>query len=129
MKPFAHISLPAPLSQPHFHTLVTVPDHSAAALLDAADAIIKTARRDWDALSKMAKEKARCGACEGAWRDNVRGVLRACIAAGIAVAALRRGLVGPGEEGGVRGRVRVEVPGVVERYHDWWVVPRVVVLG
>lgn len=81
----------------------------------------------------MAKEKARCGACEGAWRDNVKGVLRACIAAGIAVAALRRGLSGGregrGEEGGLRERVRIEVPGVGERYHDWWVVPRVVVLG
>lgn len=79
----------------------------------------------------MDKQKARCVGFEGAWREGVRGGVRAGIAAGIAGAALRRGL-GKGEvgmEADLSGRLRVEVPVVGKRYHDWWVVPRVVALG
>lgn len=70
----------------------------------------------------------------------MKGVLRACIAAGIAVAAVRRGVGAGGDGRKVKGkgkgkevdwsaRLRVEVPEVGKRYHDWWVVPKVVALG
>lgn len=73
----------------------------------------------------------------------MRGVLRACIAAGIAVAVVRKGFEkGKGEVGGGKGkgkgkgkdvdlsaRLRVEVLDVGKRYHDWWVVPKVTALA
>ncbi len=133
MKPFLHIALPELLPHSHFQQLVNAPDESIAHLLDAADSAIKQARRDWDALGKLSKEAARCRGCETEWRANVKDVLRACIAAGIAVSAIRKGVVGAlsgiaKEELNLSRRLKVEIPIAGARYHDWWVVPKVHVL-
>ncbi len=139
MKPFLHTALPELLPYTHFQQLVDAPDESIAGLLDAADSAIKKARRDWDTLGKLNKEAARCQGCETEWRANVKDVLRACIAAGIAVSAVRKVLVGAGEHArkdnlNAKGqldlsmRLRIEIPVAGARYHDWWIVPKLHVL-
>lgn len=84
---------------------------------------MKTARKEWEAVGKVAPQMGRCVGCEEAWRKGVRDVLRGCIAGSIAVAAVRREV---GGEGKGRGRVEVLGAGVGGRYHAWWVVPKVV---
>ena len=135
MKPFLHIGLPEILPYTQFQQLVAVPDESPYNLLEAADSAIKQARKDWDTLSKMSADKARCRGCEGEWRKNVKDVLRGCIAAGIAISTVKKALDasggevgnGKGPEGNVdlSGRLKVEVPDAGKRYHDWWVVPKI----
>ncbi|KAI9880490.1 MAG: hypothetical protein M1830_002842 [Pleopsidium flavum] len=132
MKPFLHISLPEHLPYPQFSQLVTVPTESPQELLEAADIAIKQARKDWDVLSKMSAETARCRGCEGEWRKNIKDVLRACIAASIAISTVRKALsemgVKKGERLDLSGRLKVDIPVTGKGYHDWWIVPKISVL-
>lgn len=119
MQPFLPISLPLLPTFAEYSALVPSAADGPADLLDAAEQAMKTARREWDAVGKVGPEVGRCVGSEEAWRKGVRDVLRGCIAGSIAVGAVRR-------EMGGKGKGKVEVPGVGERYHAWWVVPRVV---
>ena len=95
--------------------------------LDKATTLLKTARQELDALSKLDADIARCQGFEGWWRTNVKNVLRACIAAGVAVAVVRKGVEQAEREAKeVKDVVDVRVEASEDGYHAWWVVPKVV---
>ncbi|OCK84597.1 Mak10-domain-containing protein [Lepidopterella palustris CBS 459.81] len=100
---------------------------------------IKRAREAWAVVKRMGPEAARARGVQGDWGKGVQGVLASCIAAGVAVAGAREavekaieGETGAGVVGRVRERAKVEVPaasgeaGRGKRYHEWWVVPKIV---
>lgn len=141
MRPFLPLSLPEIPSYTDFVALVSLkpaepkPNQNfkatddgfkeqALSMLDIADQAMRVARKEWEAMSKMDARTARCLGCEEWWRNSTKNVVRACIAANIAVATARRGLMAS------RGKsaedvLRVEIPDPVKNYHAWWLVPSV----
>ncbi|KAF2491857.1 Mak10-domain-containing protein [Lophium mytilinum] len=96
------------------------------------DASIKRAK---DAFAKLKKLGPKAASAEGVkeqWASRVQGCLFSCVAAGVAVAGLRAISGELKQTADAKGRVRVE--GVAEgegegkRYHEWWVVPKLVKL-
>ena len=113
MRPFLSISLPEVPSYEDFITHVgataaalepltsTTPTTAqkeqereaishALILLDHADQDIRSARTEWEALSKLNAETARIQACEQWWRAGVKDVLRSAIKASIVVTTARK---------------------------------------
>ena len=88
-------------------------------LLNSADQGLKKARKECESLSKVSAQTARCTGCEDRWRASVKNLARSVIAAGIAVAGVKRAVE---EE---RGGLLVAEVGVKKGYHPWWVVPKV----
>jgi len=127
MKPFLPIGLPEFLPYDQFQLTVSQSEESTTDLLTfAADAVAR-ARKDFELLSKLDGNTARCMGSEEAWKKNVKDCLRACISASISISMLKKALEKAGDQGEELD-VRVEVPRVSEGYHDWWIVPKVVAL-
>ena len=126
MKPFLPIGLPEFLPYDQFQLAVSQSDESTVDLLTFAAEAVARARKDFELLSKLDGNTARCLGCEEAWKKNVKDCLRACISASISISMLKKALEKAGDTG--KEDVRVEVPPVGEGYHDWWIVPKVVAL-
>ena len=109
------------------------PTAEALALLDSAAEALKNARKEWEAISKASPKIARTTNCDDWWRADVKNVLRACIAANIAVGTAKKAVAGVGKGKGVTDVLRVVVgaeDGDQSKagYHAFWVVPKVIVL-
>ncbi|KAF2432306.1 Mak10-domain-containing protein [Tothia fuscella] len=117
--PFAEysesITLFGPYSSPTVNIRSITPEY-----LSNIDTLVKEAKAGFASVKKMGVKAAMCEGVEGWWMKNVNSVLASCVAAGIAVSAVR-GRVERSEEE-VMG-VEVLEPG--KRYHDWWVVPKI----
>lgn len=111
-----------------------------------ADDAVKMAKAEFAALKKLGAKAARCEAVEDAWKkvrlvpesaawetgqltsgatQNIASMLSSCVAAGIATSAVKAAC---SERGGVSRPppLKIEMPEAGKRYHDWWVVPKVV---
>lgn len=154
MRPFLGLSIPEVPTYAEFATLAslpiteeglgkkrtsrssaapTKPSNEALALLDSAADALKNARKEWEAISKASPTMARTTSCEEWWRADVKNVLRACIAANIAVGSTKKAMTGLGKGKGVDDVLKVAVSigdGDIGqgKYHAFWVVPRVTAL-
>lgn len=139
MRPFLSISLPEVPSYPEFASLVSLrtPDKTNAApatqpeineqasqILELADQALKAARREWEAVSKVNAETARCVGCEDWWRTSVKNMLRACITANIMVSTGKKAVVNAGSKD-PKDVLKVEMVESGKGYHPWWVVPKI----
>ena len=109
------------------------PTSEALALLDSAADALKNARKEWEAISKASPVMARTTNCEEWWRADVKNVLRACIAANIAVGSTKKAMTGLGKGKGVNDVLKVAISTGDSaigqgKYHAFWVVPRVTAL-
>lgn len=132
-RPFAQLSVPEPLAYSEMKaasSLETLEDKEA---LHQAGRLGMTARKAWEEVlrggpwSDGGVKKAEAEVLEKEWVRNIRGCMKACIAAGIAVTSLLK--VVERNNGPVWENVDVEVPslGNGARFHDWWAVPKIVV--
>lgn len=96
----------------------------ALSILDSADQALRVAKKDWEAISKAKAEVARCVGCEDWWRTGVKDVLRACIAANIAVATARKAVTNAGTRS-VKDVLKAEMVESGKGYHAWWIIPRI----
>ena len=143
MRPFLAISLPEVPSYDQFIASVSLrPDPKASqakiaaqamSILNVADRAFKSARKDWEAVSKTGAEIARCQGCEEWWRAGVKDILRSVIMASIAVATAKKALnsmVGVAEvKEKLKFKVREESgKGKAREYHAWWIVPDISVV-
>lgn len=140
MRPFLSLSLPEVPSYEEFSSLVSLQTseprktemkasgnerrEQALSILEVAEQAMKMARQEWEAVSRQSAEAARCQGCEDWWKSSIRDVVRASIAGNIAVATMRKGLMGWRGQS-MRDVVQVELPELGKRYHSWWVVPSV----
>ncbi len=137
MRPFLPLSLPEVPSYPDvisftsFGAEIQDPANPsvgfrerALSILDAADQALKTARKDWEAISKANAEVARCVGCEDRWRTGIKNVLRACIAGNIAIATAKKGLTNAGTKS-VKDVLKAELVESGKGYHAWWIIPRI----
>ena len=81
----------------------------------------------------MDAKTARCeGVFEAEWRKDMKDCVKACVAAGVAVAMLRKaveksfGRDGRSKGNGSRLGLKVEIPETGNGYHDWWAVPKII---
>jgi hypothetical protein len=79
---------------------------------------VKLAKGEFASVKKIGAEGCGSGGLEESWGKNISTVLASCIATGIAIAALK---------GGKGLKLEILEPG--KRYHDWWVVPKIVSEG
>jgi N-alpha-acetyltransferase 35, NatC auxiliary subunit len=126
MKPFLPIGLPEFLPYEQFHLSVTQPDESTSDLMDFASEAVARARKDFELMSKLDGKTARCLGSEEAWTKNVKDSLKACISASISISIVKKALEKAESTGG-KLDVNVEVPPVGKGYHNWWIVPKIVV--
>ena len=156
MRPFLSLSIPEVPSYSEFAALASLPipdgkeqsrlkrptakasseaatelAPEAFALLDSATNALNNARKEWEAVSKASPNIARTTTCEEWWRADVKNVLRACIAASIAVGIMKKAAAALGTGKKMKDALKVEVrTGDDEQeprgYHAFWVVPTVV---
>ena len=102
------------------------------------DQAVKSAKEEFAKLKKLGAKAARAEGVKGSWEEGVQGYLLSCVATGVAIATVKdicKGFSKEGEGGveGVKNKLRVEIveaggDKVGKRYHEWWVVPKVVKL-
>jgi hypothetical protein len=67
------------------------------------------------------------GLCHGSydsWVRDVKDALKACIFTNITITAVKKGVEAAGKDGRVKLKAKIPAPGT--RYHEWWIVPKVV---
>lgn len=126
MKPFAAVGLPELPAFDAFTAAVTQPGVATAALLGRAAQCVAGARRGLKLLAELGEGEAFAVGCHERWLAGVRDWTRAAVALGVVVTTVQRA-VEDGTAVAVAGGLGVEVPPPGKRYHDWWVVPKVVV--
>lgn len=143
MRPFLPLSLPEVPSYADFKPLFSLRPEDNSGLrypdaltteiktqllitLDVADQAMKTARKEWDIISKAHPETAKCLGCEDWWRGSMKDVVRACIAGNIAVATAKKTLLASdSDRKHPKDLLNVRFPEKDRRYHAWWVVPSI----
>jgi hypothetical protein len=87
------------------------------------DIHVEAVKRAFTNIKKGGAKKSKAGGVEMAWGKEIQGTLASCIALGIAVVGVKGALAGSDGLG-----IKVEVPGFGEgkRYHEGWVVGKVV---
>ena len=124
MKPFLGIGLPELVPFPELTQLVTQPNESTMDILEFAAESTAAAKRALEGLAKLNAEQSFSRGSHESWVADVKNVLKACIFANITIVTVRKAVEAVGEGGKVK--LKVEIPGPVARYHDWWIVPKVV---
>ncbi len=144
MRPFSFVSLPEVPSYSDFASRVSLhppgraagdsshqtasetneSKDKASSILEIADQALKTARKDWEAISKAKAETAQCVGCEDWWRTSIKNVVRACITANIMVATSKKAMSNS-KSTEVQDMLKVELVKRHELYHAWWMVPRI----
>ncbi|KAG5993260.1 hypothetical protein E4U43_003559 [Claviceps pusilla] len=134
MKPFSPIGLPTlPTFEDYMHG-TKQPGSSTAELLECADRAVTSAKRGFEALSKLSAEDSFSVGSYGRWIGSAKGALKSCIATGVAVSTLQKTLrkMGAAEEEDEAAAatalavLTAEIPTPEKAYHEWWIVPRIV---
>jgi N-alpha-acetyltransferase 35, NatC auxiliary subunit len=124
LKPFLNIALPGLPTYDEFNKAVRQPDTSLEELLKYSESAIGGARKGYEALSRMADQQTFSVGCHERWLANTKDCLKAAIAAWIAVTTVQKRVKEVGEGGDLE--LKAETPAEDKKYHDWWVVPKVV---
>ncbi|KAI4096133.1 MAG: hypothetical protein LQ344_001196 [Seirophora lacunosa] len=137
MRPFMQLSIPEPAPYAELAAATSIPSgtakddeqgsikEQAMSMLEMADEEAKMGRKEWEALGKLDAKTARCVSCEESWRGSVKDIVRACIACSIAVATTKKGLQNALAVGApLSDMVTADMPRAGQRYHDFWIVPK-----
>lgn len=139
MAPFLTITVPQVPSEPVYvaaisplsahHPAANYPSGPVAdqqevlALLACADAANREAKAEWELVRKTDISIIGVGGDASAWKSRVKDVQKSVIAAGVAIAVVKRWVEGGGEVTGKK--LAVEVLSDRKAYHPWWIVPKV----
>lgn len=156
MKPFLPVGTPTLPSHADLHDAThPSPQSSIEKLCTDAEEGTRNAKRELQVLKSVSAVDGKFVGCEAGWRAEVQGLLRGVIAAGVVVAGVRRVCATVGvrrvgdvlvtqdgnrdDKGGAkvaggqwakRGelgkKLAVVIPELEERYHEWWIVPKLV---
>ncbi|KAL8817087.1 MAG: hypothetical protein Q9223_004014 [Gallowayella weberi] len=139
MRPFMQLSIPEVPSYSDLNAAASIPsegewseatpspEQQASAILEVAEEASRVARKEWEAVSKLDAETARCISCEEWWRKSVKDVVRACIVCCIAIATAKKG-VQNAKGKPLKQVLKAEMPEKGKGYHDFWVVPKLSLL-
>ncbi|KAJ5240238.1 NatC N(alpha)-terminal acetyltransferase Mak10 subunit [Penicillium chermesinum] len=128
MKPFIPISLPELVPFEEYQKETTLEGDSDEVILERASKAIAEARKAWEATlgnGAFVKDSSTATktptAIEADWQRNVKDTMRACIAASLAIEAVKKALASK-----ALTKLEVDIPpiGSKGRFHDWWSVPK-----
>lgn len=91
----------------------------AEPVCSVAEKAAKDVRANFAALKSLGAQKAQARIVEREWAADVSNLTRSTVAVGLAVSALRKAA----EEGRLED-LNLHVPKPGERYHDYWIVPK-----
>lgn len=151
MRPFTPLSIPEVPSYTEFEQLASLPasgessdkrlsndtsfppewQSQARNLVENADVALQSARKEWDAISRISPLKAGTTHCDEWWLADVKNMQRACIAANIAVKTASKAALGSGTEYqpvDLKTAFKVDMGDYGKGYHSWWVVPKITVI-
>jgi N-alpha-acetyltransferase 35, NatC auxiliary subunit len=124
MRPFATIGLPIMPSFEEFTNGTYQAETPILDLLAYAEKAIAGAKKGYDALSKLPEAEAFSVGSHVRYVTGMKNGLKSCIAAGIAVATMRKAVEQLGKDGALK--VKAEVPTPAKAYHEWWIVPKII---
>lgn len=124
MKPFLGIGLPELVPFTDLTQLVTQNNDSTLDILEFASESTGAAKRALEGLAKLNAQQGFCYGAHDSWISDVKNALKSCIFANITIAAVRRAVEAVGDDGKIK--LKIEIPPPSARYHDWWIVPKVV---
>ena len=131
MKPFLSLSIPQIMSYEEFEKRSTIGlkrPKDLIAGLQVVDNAVREAKKQFALLQKRPAEHMRVLSVSEKWNKRwVAPSLMACIATGIAIATLQK-VQKTHCQSNIRDLKRlleVHIPAVEERYHEWWIVPKV----
>ncbi|KAL9097683.1 MAG: hypothetical protein Q9165_000009 [Trypethelium subeluteriae] len=131
MKPFLGLSIPPIIPLEEFQErcqVVLRKPKDFESRLQSIDSAVREAKKQFASLQKRTSEEVRVIGVEESWNKGwVSSCLMACIATGLAVATLQKVQTAHCRSKIVdlTSLVGVNIPGVEERYHEWWIVPRI----
>ncbi|PHH90179.1 hypothetical protein CDD83_4338 [Cordyceps sp. RAO-2017] len=125
MKPFAPIGFPALPTFDEFTAGTAQPDSTTDELLEYGERAVAGAKRGLETLSKLPANESFSIGSHDRWVATTKGALKSSIATGIAISSVRKALAG-GSSDSSDLRIKAELPGPDQTYHDWWLVPRIV---
>lgn len=130
MRPFLTIELPDLPPFADFVQSTKQPDRSNRQLLDCAEAAVAGAKKGYEHLTKFGETEAFTvgGETHARWLAGRKSEFKSVIQASLAVSALRK-VVDAREKGVETAGVKVEVPLPDKAYHEWWLVPKITVVG
>jgi hypothetical protein len=124
MKPFLSIGLPELIPFEELTRVVAQPEETTLDLLSFATQSAMSAKKAFEALSKMSAKEAYCQGSHDSWLNNIKGCLKSCIFTNITISVVKKAVEGAGADDKVK--IKVEIPPTGKGYHDWWVVPKVI---
>ncbi|KAH9883027.1 hypothetical protein J1614_000394 [Plenodomus biglobosus] len=94
------------------------------------EARLKSAKEAFAEVKKLGARAARAQGVKEPWGKGVQSALASCVALGIAVAGVKKAVVGVGAKGGEGMGIKIEIPeaGQGKRYAEEWIVVKVVKL-
>ena len=104
--------------------MVAQPEETTLDLLSFATQSAMSAKKAFEALSKMSAKEAYCQGSHDSWLNNIKGCLKSCIFTNITISVVKKAVEGAGADDKVK--IKVEIPPTGKGYHDWWVVPKVI---
>jgi hypothetical protein len=125
MRPLIPIELPELPTYAEFSRSARHEGKSTEELLTAAESAVSGAKKGFEVLTKFTDKEAFAVLCHGRWLQSTRGGFKSAIRAGLAVSTLKK--VMDAREKGQDLKVEVKVPKPDDGYHEWWLVPEVVV--
>lgn len=131
MKPFLGLSIPQAISYEELErrsTIILKTSRDLTAGLLAVDNAVREAKKHFALLQKRSAEDMKVLGIEDRWNKRwVSPCMMACIATGLAVATLQKAQEEHCQStiNDLRDVLKVQLPEVEERYHPWWIVPRV----
>ncbi|KAI1382762.1 Mak10-domain-containing protein [Hypoxylon trugodes] len=131
MKPFRNVALPTLPTLDEFTRATLQPETPTRDLICYAESAVGGARKGYEAMAKMSEAQAFSANAHDRWIGEIKKCLRAAIAAGVAVSTLLRAFDKAkvdGEDGDPKLALKVEMPLSGKGYHDWWIVPKLVLV-
>jgi len=126
MRPFAGIGLPELPSFEAFAAAADQPENEADAILEYAARAVAGAKKGYETLARFGDKEAFTGCQHERWVAGTRDCLKSAIFAGIAITTAQKAVERAGDDGEVK--LRAEVPTPDKGYHEWWIVPKVVIV-
>ena len=123
MKPFASIGLPSLPTLEEFTANTLQAENSSEALLQNGENAVAGAKKALEVISKMSPEDSFSVGSHDRWLASAKNELKSCIAAGIAISAVRKAVQQVNDTKEMSIMVDIPTPG--KAYHDWWIVPRI----
>lgn len=123
MRPFVPIELPELPTYAEFANSVKQSDKSDAELLSTAESAVAGAKKGYEVLTKFNEKEAFSSKCHERWLAGTRNAFKSVIQASLVVSALKK--AGELREQGKEALLKAEVLPPEKGYHEWWIVPRV----